>query len=139
VKYVRKILLKLYHSQKANFKNEDFMKKLVLLLAVLFVLGGCGPGNKKPETHLDKLDWQKMLSEAQKNKDYGSCQDVVIAACLDKNMTVLNKAADICWPIGKNDPDLAAGWNHMGVITKKQYVIMVGKSLGVTLEPDKLK
>ncbi|MGW8286976.1 MAG: hypothetical protein ACWGOD_01945 [Desulfobulbales bacterium] len=115
------------------------MKKLALLLVVLFVLGGCDSGNKKPETHLDKLDWQKKLVEAQKNKDYGSCQDVVIAAYLDKNLSVVNKAADICWPIGKNDPDLAPAWAHMGVMKKEDYINMVGKSLGVTLEPDKHK
>ena len=115
------------------------MKKLVLLLLVLFALSGCGPGNKKPETHLDKLDWQKQLAEAQKNNDYGSCQDVVIAAYLDKNLSVLDKAADICWPIGKNDPDLASAWANMVVTTREEYIDMVGKSLGVTLEPDKQK
>jgi hypothetical protein len=115
------------------------MKKFVLLLVVLFVSGGCGSGNKKPETHLDKFDWQKQLVEAQKNKDYGSCQDVVIAAYLDKNLSVVNKAADICWPIGKNDPALASSWANMVVTTKEDYIIMVGKSLGVTLETDKHK
>ena len=112
------------------------MKKLVLLLGVLFVFSGCDSGNKKPETHLDKLDWQKQLAEAQKNNDYGSCQDVVIAAYLDKNQSVLNKAADICWPIGKNDPDLTSGWAVMGVSTKEEYIEMVGKSLP---EPHKQK
>jgi len=115
------------------------MKKLVLLLVVLFVLSGCDSGNKKPETHLDKLDWQKQLAEAQKNKDYGSCQDVVIAAYLDKNLSVLNKAADICWPIGKKDPNLASAWAIMGVSTKEEYIDMVGKSLSATLEPNKQK
>jgi hypothetical protein len=116
------------------------MKKLALLLVigVGILLVACQQ-KTTPETNLDKIDWQKQLSEAEKNKDYGMCQDVVIAACLDKNMSVLNKAADICWPIGKNDPDLAAGWNHMGVLNKKEYIIMVGKSLGVTLELDKKK
>ena len=112
------------------------MKKLVLLLGVLFVFSGCDSGNKKPETHLDKLDWQKQLAEAQKNNDYGSCQDVVIAAYLDKNQSVLKKAADICWPIGKNDPNLTSGWAVMGVSTKEEYIEMVGKSLP---EPNKQK
>jgi len=112
------------------------MKKFALLAVFVLVLGGCGSGNKKPETYLDKLDWQKMLSEAQRNNNYGSCQDVVIAACLDKNQSVLNKAADICWPIGKNDPNLAPAWAHMGVIKKEDYINMVGKSLGVTFEPN---
>ena len=115
------------------------MKKLVLFLVVLSVLSSCDSGNKKPETHLDKLDWQKQLVEAQKYNDYGSCQDVVIAAYLDKNLSVLNKAADICWPIGKNDPDLSSGWAIMGVSTKEEYIDMVGKSLNVTPEPNKQK
>ena len=115
------------------------MKKLVLLLVVLSVLGSCDSGNKKPATHLGKLDWQKQLAEAQKNKDYGSCQDVVIAAYLDKNQSVLNKAADICWPIGNNDPDIASGFAVMGVSTKEEYINMVGKSLSETPEPDKQK
>ncbi|MEJ2365221.1 MAG: hypothetical protein P8017_11190 [Deltaproteobacteria bacterium] len=105
------------------------MKKLVLLLLVLSVLSGCDSGNKKTGTHLDKLDWQKQLAEAQKNNDYGSCQDVVIAAYLDKNLSVLNKAADICWPIGKNDPILGKDFANMAVSTKEEYIEMVGKSL----------
>ena len=112
------------------------MKKLVLLLGVLFVFSGCDSGNKKPETHLDKLDWQKQLAEAQKNNDYGSCQDVVIAAYLDKNESVLNKAADICWPMAKNDPGVKSALHFMDVTTKEEYIEMVGKSLP---EPHKQK
>jgi hypothetical protein len=114
------------------------MKKLALLSVVSFLLVA-SVLMANSQSHLGKIDWEKQLSEAQKNNDYGSCQDVVIAACLDKNLSVLRKAADICWPIGKNDPDLAPGWNHMGVLTKEEYINMVGKSLGVTLEPDKQK
>ena len=115
------------------------MKKLVLLLVVLFVSSGCGPGNKKPETHLDKLDWQKQLAEAQKNNDYGSCQDVVIAAYLDKNLSVLNEAADICWPMAKNDPGVKSAMQFMDVTTKEGYIDMVGKTMGETREPNKQK
>ena len=89
------------------------MKKIAFLIAlsavVVFLLVAC-QHKPKPETHLDKLDWQKQLSEAQKNNDYGMCHEVVIAAYLDKNESVLNKAADICWPIGKNVRKLKPGW-----------------------------
>ena len=115
------------------------MKKLVLLLLVLSVLSGCDSGNKKTGTHLDKLDWQKQLAEAQKNNDYGSCQDVVIAAYLDKNLSVLNKAADICWPMAKNDPGVKSALDFMDVRTKEGYIDMVGKTLSKTPEPDKQK
>ena len=115
------------------------MKKLVLLLGVLFVLSGCGSGDKKTETHLDKLDWQKQLSEAQKNNDYGSCQDVVIAAYLDKNQSVLDKAAEVCWPMAKNDPGVKSALDFMHVSTKEGYIDMVGKTLSKTPEPDKQK
>ena len=115
------------------------MKKLVLFLVVLFVLGGCDSGNKRPETHLDELDWQKQLAEAQKNNDYGSCQDVVIAAYLDKNMSVLDKAADICWPMAKKDPGVKSAMHFMDVTTKEGYIDMVGKTMSETLEPDKQK
>jgi hypothetical protein len=115
------------------------MKKLVFLLIVLFALGGCGTGNKKAETHLGKLDWQKMLSEAQKNNDYGSCHEVVIAAIRDKNQSVLDKAADICWPIGKDVQSLKSGWAIMGVETKEDYVTFVKKSLSAEKEPEKQK
>ena len=111
------------------------MKKIVLLIAlsaaVFFLLVACQQ-KAKPESHLDKLDWQKMLSEAQKNKDYGMCQDVVIAAYLDRNRDVLFQAADICWPIGWNDPHMASDWANMRVETEEEYIIMVGKALGVT-------
>jgi len=115
------------------------MKKLVLLPVVLFVLSGCGPGSKKPETHLDKLDWQKQLAEAQKNNDYGSCQDVVIAAYLDKNMSVLNEAADICYPMAKKDPGVKSALEFMDVKTKEGYIDMVGKTMGETVLPNKEK
>jgi len=104
---------------------------------VMFILIGCGSGNKKTETHLDKLDWQKQLAEAQKNNDYGSCQEVVVAAYLDNNKSVLDKAADICWPIGKNDPKIGIDFASMVVTTKEEYIEMVGSSLSVTVEPDK--
>jgi|GEM_PF-5730229 len=115
------------------------MKKLALLLVVLFVLSGCGSGNKKTETHLDKLDWQKQLAEAQKNNNYGGCQDVVIAAYLDKNLSVLNKAADICWPMAKNDPGVKSALAFMDVTTKEEYIDMVGKTMNKTLESSKQK
>ena len=105
------------------------MKKLALLFVVGFLFAGCQQTGK-PESHLDKMDWEKQLSEAQKNNDYGMCHDVVIAAYLDKNQTVLDKAAAICWPIGKNDPQLAPAWGIMGVETKEDYIRFVGKSLG---------
>jgi len=108
------------------------MKKIALLAAVGFLLAAC-QHTPKPESHLAKLgDWQKQLTEAQKNRDYGSCQDVVIAAYLDKNRDVLFHAADICWPIGWNDPHLASDWANMRVETEEEYVIMVGKALGVS-------
>jgi hypothetical protein len=43
---------------------------------------------------------------------------------------VLNKAAAICWPIGKNVEKLKPGWAMMGVETKEDYINFVGKSLG---------
>lgn len=105
------------------------MKKFSLLTVAifLFVAYQLMAG---PEGHLAKIDWQKQLSEAQKNNDYGSCHDVVIAAYLDNNQDVLNKAADICWPIGKNVQSLQPGWAMMGVETKEDYINFVGKSLG---------
>ena len=115
------------------------MKKLVLSLAVLFALSGCGTGNKINETHLDKLDWQKQLAEAQKNNDYGSCQDVVVAAYLDKNMSVLDKAADVCWPMSKNDPGVKSAMAFMDVSTKEGYIDLVGKTIVETHEPNKQK
>jgi len=116
------------------------MKKLVLLLLVPFVLTGCGPGNKKAETHLGKLgDWQKQLTEAQKNNDYGSCQDVVVAAYLDKNKNVLDKAADICWPMSKNDPGVKSALAFMDVTTKEGYINLVGQTIVETSAPDKEK
>jgi len=113
------------------------MKKLILSLVVLFALSGCGTGNKTNGTHLDKLDWQKQLAEAQKNNDYGSCQDVVVAAYLDKNLSVLDKAADICWPMAKNDPGVESALSFMDVTTKEGYIDMVGTTMGETLEPNK--
>ena len=105
------------------------MKKIVLLLLVSFLLVACQlPA--KADGHLDKMDWEKQLSEAQKNNDYGKCHEVVIAAYLDKNQTVLDKAAGICWPIGKSDPKLTSAWAIMGVETKEDYIIFTGKSLG---------
>jgi len=105
------------------------MKKLALLLVVSFLLVA-SQLMAQSGGHLDKMDWEKQLSEAQKNNDYGSCHDVVLAAYLDKNQTVLDKAAEICWPIGKNDPKLAPAWAIMGVETKEDYITFVGKSLG---------
>jgi len=110
------------------------MKKFVLLLVVLLVSGGCSSGNKKVETHLGKLDWQKQLAEAQKNNDYGRCQDVVVAAYLDKNMSVLDKAADICWPMAKNDPGVKSAMSFMDVQTKQGYIKLVGITMGKQLE-----
>ena len=114
------------------------MKKIVLLSIVGFLLVAC-QHTAKPESYLDKIDWERKLFEAQKNNDYGSCQDVVIAAYLDKNLSVLDRAADICWPIGKNDPSLASAWANMVVTTKEEYIDMVGKSLGLTPLSDKQK
>ena len=105
------------------------MKKLALLLVVSFLLVA-SQLMAQSESHLGKMDWEKQLSEAQKNNDYGSCHEVVLAAYLDKNQTVLDKAAAICWPIGKNDPQLAPAWGIMGVETKEDYIRFVGKSLG---------
>jgi hypothetical protein len=113
--------------------------RLVIILAVLFALSGCTSGSKKPENHLDKLDWQKQLAEAQKNNDYGSCQDVVIAAYLDKNLSVLDKAADICWPMAKNDPGVRSAMAFMDVKTKEDYIKLVGATMNKTLGPDKQK
>lgn len=114
------------------------MKKLALLSTVvfLFLASQLVTG---AESHLGKIDWEKQLSEAQKNNDYGACHDVVIAAYLDKNLDVLNKAADICWPIGKNVPSLMPGWAIMGVETKEDYINFVGKSLGAKIERDQQK
>ena len=114
------------------------MKKLTLLSVVVLLLA-VSQLIANAESHLDKIDWEKQLSEAQKNNDYGTCHDIVIAAYLDNNQSVLNKAADICWPIGKNDPKLISGWAIMGVETKEDYIKFVGKSLGVSHEPDEQK
>jgi len=105
------------------------MKKFALLFVVSFLVVACQL-TANDQNHLDKMDWEKKLSEAQKKNDYGSCHEVVIAAYLDKNQTVLDKAADICWPIGKNDPKLASAWAIMGVESKEDYIIFTGKSLG---------
>ena len=104
------------------------MKKLALLFAVCFVLASQQllAGS---DSHLGKMDWEKQLSEAQKNNDYGMCHEVVIAAYLDKNESVLNKAADICWPIGKNVRKLKPGWALMSVKTKEDYLHFVGATL----------
>ena len=114
------------------------MKKLALLFVVGFLFVGCQQTGK-PESHLDKMDWEKQLSEAQKNNDYGMCHDVVIAAYLDKNKTVLNKAADICWPIGKEVQKLKPGWALMGIETKEDYLRFTEKSLDILNQPDKQK
>ena len=114
------------------------MKKLALLFVVGFLLVACQQ-KANPESHLAKIDWKKQLSEAQKNNDYGTCHEVVIAAYLDKNQSVLNKAAAICWPIGKEVEKLKPGWAMMGVETKEDYIRFVGKSLGSSNEPDKQK
>ena len=104
------------------------MKKLVLLFVVGFLFAAC-QHTSNTESHLAKMDWEKQLSEAQKNNDYGMCHDVVIAAYLDKNQSVLDKAADICWSIGKEVPKLKPGWAIMGVETKEDYLHFVGKTL----------
>ena len=114
------------------------MKKLVLLFVVGFLFAAC-QHTSNTESHLAKMDWEKQLSEAQKNNDYGMCHDVVIAAYLDKNQSVLNMAADICWPIGKDVLELKPGWAIMGVETKEDYITFVGKSLGGANQPDKQK
>jgi hypothetical protein len=105
------------------------MKKFVLLLLVVSLLPVACQMKTTADGHLDKMDWEKQLSEAQKNNDYGKCHEVVIAAYLDKNQTVLDKAADICWPIGKKDPRLTSAWAVMGVESKEDYIIFTGKSL----------
>ena len=114
------------------------MKKFAILLGVSFLLFA-SQLMANSESHLDKIDWKKQLSEAQKNNDYGSCQEVVIAAYLDNNQSVLNKAADICWPIGKNVQRLKPAWAIMGVENKEDYINFVGKSLGEAKEADKQK
>jgi len=114
------------------------MKKLALLFVVSFLFVACQQ-TANTEGHLDKMDWEKQLSTAQKNNDYGMCHDVVIAAYLDKNQSVLNKAADICWPIGKEVQELKPGWAIMGVETKEDYIRFVGKSLEGMNQPDKQK
>jgi hypothetical protein len=124
--------------QRQILKSENPMKKPVLLLVV-----GClifaSQQMARAESHLDKLDWEKQLSEAQKNNDYGSCHEVVIAAYLDNNQSVLNKAAEICWPIGKNVQKLKPAWAIMGVESKEDYINFVGKSLGAPNKPDEQK
>jgi uncharacterized protein YcfL len=45
------------------------MKKLALLFVVSFVLVACQQ-TANPGSHLAKIDWEKQLSEAQKNNDY---------------------------------------------------------------------
>ena len=105
------------------------MKKLTLLLVVVFLLAA-SQLMANAESHLAKIDWEKQLSEAQTDNDYGKCHEVVIAAYLDKNQTVLDKAADICWPIGKNVQRLKPAWAIMGVESKEDYITFVGKSLG---------
>ena len=112
------------------------MKKLALLLVVGFLLV-TSQLMANPESHLDKIDWEKQLAEAQKNNDYGSCHEVVIAAYLDNNQSVLNKAADICWPIGKNVQKLRPGWAIMGVETKEDYLDFVGRTLKARAGNDK--
>jgi len=44
-------------------------------------------------------------------------------------MTVLNKAADICWPMAKNDPGVKSAMDLMDVTTKEEYIDMVGKTM----------
>jgi len=112
------------------------MKKPALILVAGFLLV-VSQSMANAESHLDKIDWQKQLAEAQKNNDYGSCHDVVIAAYLDKNQDVLNKAADICWPIGKNVPKLKPGWALMGIETKEDYLKFVEKTVGAAAENSK--
>lgn len=104
------------------------MKKITLLFTVCFVLAAqqllAGSGS-----HLATMDWEKQLAEAQKNNDYGMCHEVVIAAYLDKNESVLHKAADICWPIGKEVQKLKPGWALMSVETVDDYLHFVGATL----------
>ena len=112
------------------------MRKLALLLVVCFLFIA-SQVIAKAESHLDKIDWEKQLSEAQKNNNYESCHEVVIAAYLDNNQNVLDKAADICWPIGKNVPKLKPGWAIMGVESKEDYLYFVGKTLEEKMKADK--
>ena len=113
------------------------MKKFVLLLLVVSLLPVACQMKTTADGHLDKMDWEKQLTEAQKNNDYGSCHEVVIAAYLDNNQSVLNKAADICWPIGKNVQKLRPGWAIMGVETKEDYLDFVGRTLKARAGNDK--
>ena len=79
------------------------MKILALLLVVAsyFI---ASPVIANPESYLGKFNWEKQLSEAQKTNSFETCQHVVVAAQLDKNEKVFNKAVDVCWPIGKKAP-----------------------------------
>ena len=106
------------------------MKKLALLLVAGFLLAVSQLTANAADSHLAKMDWQKQLAEAQKENDYGKCHEVTTAAYLDNNKEVLDKAAEICWPIGKNDPRFGQAWAIMGVETKEDYIVFTGKSLG---------
>jgi len=118
------------HPGKTSKKDEVRMKKLALLFAISFVFAAqqlmAGSGS-----HLSKMDWEKQLSEAQQNNDYGMCHEVVIAAYRDKNESVLQKAAAICWPIGKNVQKLRSGWALMSVETVEDYLHFVGETVDV--------
>ena len=100
------------------------MKKLVLLLIVtpLFIVSSV---IANPESYLGKFDWEEQLSEAQKTNTFEPCQQVVVAAYLDKNEKVFNKAVDVCWPIGKNAPGYKIHWDYLGVQTKEDYIKFV--------------
>ena len=104
------------------------MKKLVLLTVVGFVFA-VSELLANPGSHLAEMDWEKQLVEAQKNNDYGMCHEIVIAAYQDKNQSVLEKAAAICWPIGKNIRKLRPGWALMGIETKEDYIRFVGATV----------
>lgn len=104
------------------------MKMLVLFTIVSFLFTA-SELMANPGSHLAKMDWEKQLAEAKKNNDYGMCHEVVIAAYRDKNESVLDKAAAVCWPIGKNVQELRSGWALMGVETKEDYIHFVGATI----------
>ena len=103
------------------------MKSLTLLL-VAFSLFVAFPVIANPESYLGKFNWKKQLSEAQKTNSFEACQQVVVAAYLDKNEKVFNKAVNVCWPIGKKAPEYKIHWDYLGVQTKEDYIKFVEMS-----------
>jgi hypothetical protein len=65
------------------------------------------------ESHLDKINWEKQLSESQRNIDYGSCHDVVIAAYLGKKKVFWIRLPISAGPLGKC-PKIDAGLGYYG-------------------------